>query len=202
MEIEPNLRVFITGKTQSGKSYFAKYLLKYYKNYIIYDIKREYSKFGAVVHSLDDLKNAIYNGCNRLVYQPNDLSAEHFDEICDFIFAELKNILFLVDEVHNYCQKMKITMGFKRIITVAQGDPYNIGVIAITQRPANTHNDIISNSSLIISFKLNLEDDSKAIEKNTGIPYKDLQNLEYNHFIVYNDRDKSNLIQKFTPIKA
>jgi hypothetical protein len=94
---------------------------------------------------------------------------------------------------------MLIPENFKKIITIGQGNPYNIGVICITQRPQNTHNDIISNSSLIVCFKLNLERDAKIIYEMTGIPIESIQNLQYNHFFIYNDRDEIS-ISKHNPI--
>lgn len=200
MKIAPNLRIFITGKTQSGKSHFCKWLLKSFPARIIYDLKREYTAFGVQVHSLATLRFAVQTGYNKIVYQPEDLSIEHFNEVCGFIFRYLRNCVFVVDEVHNFCYKSFIPMEFKRLITIAQGQPYNIGIIAISQRPANTHNDILGNASIIVAFKLHLQHDAKAISDMTGIPAEELQGLEYYHFYVYNDRDKDSIISKHQPI--
>ena len=200
MKIEANLRIFITGKTQSGKSYLAKSILQQFNNRVIYDIKREYSDLGLVVRSFKDFERAIKGGCNKVVYQPEDLSQEHFNDVCGFIYKNLKNIMFCVDEVHNFCTKSFIPFEFKKLITITQGDPYRIGVISITQRPANTHNDVISNSSLYIAFKLNLRNDIKAVEESTGIPEEQLRELPYRWFFVYNDRSEKETITKHKPL--
>ena len=200
MDIEPNLRIFITGKTQSGKSYLTKKLLTQYENRVVYDIKREYNQFGLIVHEVSEMEEAFNKGCNKVVYQPNDLTTEHFNEFCGWIWRNLRNIVLVVDEVHNFSTCSFIPMEFKRIITVGQGEPYHIGVIAITQRPANTHNDIKSNASLYIAFRLNLDADAKAVQDHTGIPAEQLKELPYKHFFIYNDRSESDAITRHTPL--
>lgn len=199
--IKPNLRISIFGKTQSGKSYFAKKLVANYENRIMYDLKREYSHLGVCVNSLHALDNAVRSGCTKIVYQPIDIEVDHFDMICNYIWRNLRNIVFLVDEVHKYCTKFKIPENFNTLVTVGQGDPYNIGIIAITQRPANVHNDVISQSSIIVAFRLNLFSEAETVSKNTGIPIDILQNLTYHHYMIYNDTDTTgNSIQKYDPI--
>lgn len=200
MDIEPNLRVFITGKTQSGKSYFNKKLLLSYPNRLVYDLKREYSALGFVVTDLEGLRLAINAGHRQVVYQPQDLSTEHFNDVCAFIFRFLRNIVFCVDECHNWATKSFIPLEFKRLITVAQGEPYNIGIIALTQRPANVHNDILSNASLIIVFKLHLQHDIKAVSEMTGIEPQDIASLDYYHHIIFNDRDRETPIRRCVPV--
>lgn len=199
MKINPNLRVFITGKTQSGKSYLAKTIIKNLNNRLIYDVKREYSQLGAVVNNLEQLHSAVKSGVTKLVYQPINFSVDHFDSVCNYVVTYLKNIMFCVDEVHLFCPKHLISSEFKRMITTCQSDPYNIGVICITQRPANVHNDVISQSSIVICFKLNLQHDAKFVSMFTGIDETEIRNIKYRHFYVYNDREDQS-IQLFKPI--
>lgn len=186
MKLASNLRIFITGKTQSGKSYLSAHLLSKCENRIIYDLKRkDFNHLGLKVHNLEDLKTALRNGCNKIVYQPNDLHEDHFNDFCGFVFSNLKNIMLCVDEVHKFCTKHKIPNNFNSLVTIGQGDPYNIGIVAITQRPANVHNDVISSSTIIISFRLNLKADAEAV---TGIDANEIQKLPHRHFLVFDDR--------------
>jgi len=171
-----------------------------YDNRIIYDLKGEYTNFGAVVHSIGELDRAIKGGCCRIVYKPTDLSPDHFDDVCEYIFLNLKSLVFVVDEVHKFVTKHKIPPAFNSLITVAQGEPSEIGVISLSQRPANVHNDILSSSSLIISFKLNLKTDADAVSKLTGIISEELQGLPYYHFYIYNDHVQDNSIVFCKPI--
>jgi hypothetical protein len=101
-------------------------LLSQYKNRIVYDIKREYSDYGLIVKAIEELDDAIKSGCNKIVIQPHDLSSDYFNEVCEYIFFKLRNIVFIVDEVHNYISKSYIPMGFKRLITVAEGKELRI----------------------------------------------------------------------------
>jgi len=188
MRIEPNLRIFATGKTQSGKSHLAKRIIQPAANRIIYDIKREYTGFGAVVHNFSRFEQAVRAGVSRIVYQPEDLGLDEFNRVCWYVCRRLKNILFVVDEVHNFCTKSSIPDGLKYLITVCQGEPYNIGFFGISQRPANVHNDILSNASVWFVFSLNLDRDAKAVEDNTGMPIEVIKALPYRHFCIFNDR--------------
>lgn len=197
LRLEPNLRVFITGKTQSGKTYLTKQIIRGSQNVLVYDLKREYGDFGAVVHSIPEMMRAFTGGCTRVIYQPEDLSPEHFNDVCGFIFQCLKRVLFVVDEVHKFCPKHKIPANFNTLVTVCQGEPYKIGVVAITQRPANVHNDVISSSSVIIAFRLNLKTDAEAV---TGIPAERIMQLQKHHFLVFDDRETESPVREFKPV--
>jgi len=197
MKISPSLRIFITGKTQSGKTWLTKGIIGQFPNRFIYDIKREYGLLGLVCHNIEDVRAALGKGQTKIIYQPTELSSEHFDDVCKFIFYNLRNIVFCVDEAHKFAPKFKIPPYFNSLITICQGEPYCIGVIAITQRPANIHNDIISSSTIIISFRLNLKSDAEAV---TGIPAEKILSLPQYHYAMFDDRKHENpiTIQKST----
>ena len=197
MKLAPNLRIFITGKTQSGKTFLTKSIIKQFNNFIVYDIKRQYGELGAKVHSIENIKAELLKGNTKLIYQPVDLSPEHFDEVCKYIFFNLKNILFVVEEAHKFATKHKIPPYFNSLITMCQGEPYFIGVISITQRPANIHNDIISSSTIVISFKLTLQSDAEAV---TGIEAKTIHELPQFHYAKFDDRIYTNPVSIHKPI--
>lgn len=186
MIIDPKVRIFVTGRTQTGKSHFCKSIVAKTSNFIVYDPKREYGAYGAVVRDLLGLHSAFVGGCHKVVFQPNNLSPEYFDLVCLYIYNNLSNIVFIVDEVHIFCTKHKITPNFKNVITVKQSD--GVGVIAITQRPANVHNDVLSQSTIIISFKLNLLADAQAVSDLTDIDISVIRDLPLRHFIYFDDR--------------
>lgn len=202
MILEPWLRVFVCGKTQSGKSHLVKrVILPQLANILVYDIKREYGEHGVVCHTLEQIVRAFHDGVRRVIYQPTDLSMDHFDRLCAWVWDTLRNVTLVVDEVHNFCTSSVISPAFKRLITVAQGEPYRIGVVAISQRPANVHNDIKSNASLWFVFRLFLEADVRAVEMSSGIPGESVRSLGQHCFLVYDDRAPAgNEIVEFSPV--
>ena len=199
MKIEPNRRISVFGVTQSGKTFFVKKIISQIRNYIIYDIKREYSSFGVVVHTLQGFKEALKNKLNHIVIQPLDLSPEHFDSYCEIIFKHLKNITFIVDEEHKFCTKSKMPYWFNSIVTIAQGKEFKIGVIGITQRPSNVHNDMITQSTIIISFMVKAHD-AKAVNRFTGIPIQSLESLPQYYFYLYDEYNYCKRYYKHSPI--
>jgi len=176
----------VTGKTQSGKTSLVKKLLPTYRNYIVYDVKRQYGTLGAIIHNISELDLAVKNGCSRLIYQPNTLDIDHFNTVCEWIYTHLRHILFVVEEVHKFATKHKIPTHFNTIITVAEGDPHYIGVMSISQRPANVHNDVLTQTSVTISFRHNSPSDAEAV---AGIPANTILELLPYHYAVFNDAD-------------
>jgi DNA helicase HerA-like ATPase len=199
MKIDANRRMSVFGVTQSGKTYFVKQIISSIPNVIIYDIKREYSQFGTVVRTPEGFKEAIRRGIKRIVIQPLDLSPEYFDRFCEIIFKTLKNIMLVVDEAHKYCTKSKITYWFNSLVTITQGKEFRIGIIAITQRPANMHNDMITQSTAIISFMVKGHD-AKAVSRFTSIPIEALERLPQHYFYIYDEYNYNKRYYKHTPI--
>lgn len=199
MRIDPNIRITVLGMTQSGKSYFVKNLLKSYSARLIYDIKGEYKDFGVVVHDLKSLRETFLSGCDKVVYHTENLSFEHFDEVCKFVYMHLKNIVFVVDEAHNFCSKAYIPEYFKRIITVCQGVPYKIGVIAVSQRGQNLHNDILGNSTVWRIFQVERLD-AEYLSKRIKVSSEELENLPPHHSFTYNNRAGGQRLFKNPPI--
>lgn len=197
IKIKTNQRIFITGKTQSGKTNFAKYLIRQLKNYIIYDIKREYSSFGIVVHTKKEFLTSLKRGYSQIVIQPNDLSKENFNEICQTIFQKLTNIILIVDEVHKFCTKSSIPYYLNAIVTV--GASLGIGFMGISQRCANVHNDILASSEYIISFYQFLDNDINKLKEFLGTEAEKLKNIEYYYFLMFSIFDKK--IKFYKPIK-
>ena len=196
MKIKSNLRISIFGKVQSGKTTLAKLLIMMLDCRLIYDIKRQYSDFGVIVRSISELHSVFSAGCDKVVYQPNDISIEHFNDVCKFIYFNVRNITFIVEEVHSFCKKLLIPEYFNKLILLCEGDPYFIGVWSISQRPANVHNDIITQSSIIVSFKLH-PDDAKAV---IMIPVNTILDLRQFCFAVFDDREYSENVKVYDPI--
>lgn len=188
MRIAQNKRVLIAGKTQSGKSFFIKKaILPKLSAYIIYDIKREYGSFGVVVHSLGELKERLKDDCKKIVYQMSNISAQHFGEVSDFIYANLRNFVFVVDEIQNFVTRSAIPDGFKRLVCIGEGEPRRLGIIGATQRPANVHADFKGNVSVCVAFRFVSPLDTGALSHFFG--EDSLKSLEKYHFLVWNESE-------------
>ncbi len=196
MQIKTNQRVFITGKTQSGKTNFAKYLIRQLKNYIIYDIKHEYSGFGIVVRNKKEFLQALSRGYSQIVIQPENLNKDFFNEICKIIFTKMTNMIFVVDEVHKFCTKNNIPYYLNAIVTV--GASLKIGFIGISQRCANVHNDIIASSEYIISFYQFLDNDINKLKEFLGADAEKLKTIDYFYFLSFSIFEKK--IRFYRPI--
>lgn len=199
LNIAPNRRVFIAGQTQSGKTNLVQNLISKLSNFFILDIKWQYSEFGAIVHSIADLELAARSGVTKFIYQSYSIDVEEFNQICKFILYNLKNITFIVEEVQNFCSKHSIPEYFKSLITMSQGDSQQfaskVGVWCISQRPANVHNDIIT-QGMVITFHLH-EIDADAL---LVIPRDMILSLGRFWFAVWDDLKQSDNITIFPPL--
>jgi hypothetical protein len=202
IKLAPNLRMLICGQTQSGKSTFTQRVLMQIDNRIIYDVKRQYGGFGAIVQSIEELRQALLAGCNKLVFWPPDVSPEYFDMVCEFIFFNLQNLTFIVEEVQQFVTKMRIPPYFKNLITMCQGEApgiaSNIGIVAISQRPANVHNDIITQSMIVVSFMLD-PIDAEALD--VRISKAVIASLKPFEFALYDGRQYVDKVTVHAPLR-
>jgi hypothetical protein len=189
MKINPRTRGFVAGKTQVGKTFFVKSIIKSTKRYIIYDTKHQYGGFGMLVRSLEQLKTAIFNRCTRVVYQPENYSTEHFDKICEFIRFNLQNFLFVIEEIQVYVSKGIMPDNFQYIITAMEEK--GVGILATSQRPQAVHNDFLGNLSWCQCFRICLYADAVAMSKIVRVSVDDL--LKLRDYWSYNFNDKAEI---------
>ena len=209
MEIRTSQRLFITGRTRSGKSVFAKSLLGLYPRVCIHDRKWEHNSLTSagyiIVNNLKGLVKALKDGKKRVLYQPADPSAEDFDVFCNVLYA-LGNICVVIDEAQSLTSASKIPYWYSEILRL--GAIRNVGVISITQRPKGIANVIISEAEYVVAFRLSLEDDRKKVISTIGkvctLPNGKtkstddvLRTLEPYHFVLF-DGDKPTIC---SPIK-
>lgn len=190
-EMNPYARHTFLGCTQSGKSYRVKNfiippLLRIVNRVIIYDPKNEYAGptkkdicypdgiRGVIVDTVEKIDQAIHvHNADLIVIQPNadliDDEMEFFDSVCQYIYRNrfnLKNTILIVDEAESVAPKYKIPKYFNSIIKQLQA--FKIGVICITQRAAELHNSILSQSEYLFVFFLHEPADLKAIRDRVG----------------------------------
>ncbi len=191
--IPANVRVMLTGITQTGKTTLVKMLLRSVARFIIYDTKQQYSALGHVVHNLQDLHAALKAGVTRFVYQSANVTPEDFDQVCRYVYLYLRNMLLVVEELQIFCSYSKITPWFMKLLTISQGENYNgashVGVWGITQQPVRVHWDFKSQVSIIVTFRLGDKDaEDLGRVKSPLLPHAaQIVTLQRGEHIVYSE---------------
>lgn len=164
MKIASNERVVIFGTTQSGKSTLFRYLVRLYKRVIVYDPMHQHNALGRIVHN-PDLLLAAFREHNKVVFQPNEDTLANFEQVCKLCLG-LSNFLFAVEEAHYYARKTFLPPKFGQLLKT--GANRGIGVVAISQRPAELHNTVISLAAHRVSFILDMQSDIEVLHDYFG----------------------------------
>ena len=161
IKINANERVFVTGKTGSGKSVLVKnLLLPQLDNFVIYDYKHEIElpPPAVVFTSLDDFRH--YPNTQQIIYRPQLADSTEFNGLCYRIFRRGANVL-VMDEVADHTTASKIEP--QHDIIMRLGRSRGVGCINCTQRPIGVHNNIISQSEHYFIFETTLPGDRKKL---------------------------------------
>ena len=152
----------IFGKKGEGKTSRAKQILDLVPNLPrwIWSPQRpleNYSGYGEPVTSIEDLKYGAYlfNG---------DYTRENFKRFCTRAFHNIRNIILVIDDVHEQCTKQFISQEFESLIL--SGRNRGISSIFISPTPAKVHNSILSQCSHIFSYKLTLQSQIEWLRDN------------------------------------
>lgn len=166
--------IVIVGMAQQGKSYLLEALIKqelqgwrdkqgdHLINWWLFDPRHQHRNplLGAkIVNSLDELQEG------KIIFQPPEDAKGLFEEFC-MASRQIWNLVIIVEEVQLFCTKASMPYHFNEIVTTGcnHGNTY----IALTQRPAEIHNAILSNSHHRIIFRLQWLTDKDVIGKWTG----------------------------------
>jgi len=189
MEIKSNERLFITGATNSGKSYWLKKQIPQLERFIFYDPKCEHNDIDAIlIRSIPDLKLALEKGVKKIVYRPFFLSDEIFEGICEIAWYE-GNITLVIDEIADHSNSSKISSWHS--VLMRMGRTKGVGVWNCTQRPrACLHNTILSETTHIICFSLFLETDRKKLTESFNELFYEANTLDKWNYIYFHVGDK------------
>jgi len=185
MEFKSSDRIFVTGQTGSGKSYFVtKAILPRLRCFVFYDYKRDFSNLPyRKVTTLQEVYDEVRNNKSfRLVFQPFDASDDIFDELCRTVYTK-GNCTLVIDEVARHSKPAKILFWHDTLMRL--GRSRNVGIINTTQRPRDIHNNLLSESQIFFVFQLNLSTDKEKLRGVMGDIA--LNALDKFQFIYYNN---------------
>lgn len=197
--ITSDSRVFVTGKTGSGKTHFTKTILwNMYHAKVYHDVKHEELTKDSLLltrndtyqaHGIQELIGLLNKGITSIVYLPpmgldDSRDQDDFNRLCEVLYKR-GNICLFVDEVTAVCNQHQMTTFHKEIMV--RGRTRNVGIVNLSQRPKEIPNNIITESEHQFIFKLSL--DSDIIKLKGIIPKKyheQMYNLKLYHFIYNN----------------
>ena len=176
-----NQDITILGAKGSGKSYLATHFLQNFHGMtcFVWDMNHQFSDSRSMVfHNLDDMIEAVKEAKNhpiKCILQDFNKDESQFRKFCRFVFNYGNCICFL-DELHSYVGKNKMMKEFNDLIL--SGRPRGISMICISSRPASIPNNVLSNTSHVFAFRLNLESDTEFLESYVGTEVWQLMNQD------------------------
>lgn len=192
--------IFICGSSGTGKSTLLEHLLKTYLTvgYIfwVWDINDQYH-FTNIVYDLEDL------AYRPLIYKVQTGSNDEF-----IAFIKKANsithsdgnsyLIVAIEEAQQYAPKYNLPPELASLVRVGRNKKRTF--ISVSQRPAQIHNDVISNTHHRFIFRLDLPSDIEYMEKWTAIPKEQIQKLP-NYYFWYQS-PKYQIKQLHEPLKV
>jgi len=159
IEFSSDERMFITGKTGSGKTYFSRYLTRSLPRLVVLDPKFSLGKWGLSEWNKESRK-ALSEGENiriRVTWTERGESMKFWDSVMWEVF-ETSNVVIYIDEIYALApQRNWMPEIMQRIYT--QGRELGIGVIGTSQRPRWIPPFTITECEHFVMFRLQKKDD-------------------------------------------
>jgi energy-coupling factor transporter ATP-binding protein EcfA2 len=181
IEIAPNSRVFITGKTGSGKTHLSKEILSQVDRLVVFDPKDNLSDDMDLVpiRRRENWRRFVRGYPVRLQVSHDiakDDDIEYYHNVFRDVFA-IGDCMVYIDELLSVVKSsVDLPKWLKAIYTRGREPRYkgnriiggNIGVVACTQRPAHIPVFCMTESEEFFVFQLQNPDDRKKVAAYTS----------------------------------
>jgi len=188
--LQTDRHVFVAGKTRSGKTVLVQSFLNTLPRVVVHDQKGEWGNYAArnhyyIVHTPGELDVLLNKGASRVIYQPaaGDESLDGFDDFCEVVYRQY-NLNLVIDEAASYCRSNQVPKWTSALLRLGNGR--GVGVISLTQRPRDVSNVLLSESVIIVAFRLQLRTDRTKIIETIGTEVEGVTTGEWRQMIGYN----------------
>ena len=202
MQFRARDKILILGASECGKSYLGRQIQSLYKHKIIIDAADEYNDTTVYTIFSDLTKFAEYlNQINfdrpkefSIVFKfydgiEDEIKTDIFNRICQMVWS-FKGVLFVVEETHEFCTPHKMPNWFA--LLEKKGRHREIGVLKVTQRPADIHKGILSECQHIFIGRLQATNDIDYVSNFIDSKFN-LRTLQDRNFFYYS-KDQKKLI--------
>lgn len=177
-----NKQIVIVGLRGTGKTVFAKYIIRKVKKHLVFDILNEYKpRFNRYIPKSTEVDFLKYEFC----------------KLSNFLGAFKKLDLLAIDEANRIAPPRKALLP-EIAELVDFGRHKALTVIYIARRPVQLHTDIIELADYLVIFKLSGKNDIRYLEDLRKGLGDEVLKLPKHYFIVL---DKTRDFKIYPPIK-
>lgn len=134
-----------------------------------------------ILGSIPALVGAIRSGARGVVYVPGPVKvAAQFDLFCRIAW-ECEGARVLVEELSRVTSPSYAPQSWQNLSTA--GRHRKLELIGTAQRPAQIDKDFLGNCTLIRCYRLNYENDAKAVASVLRVAWADLMDLPDLHYL-------------------
>lgn len=172
---------YIVGRTQSGKTYFSKYLADRFDGPVLFINPQKEKLQGYIKTNYENDINDIYRELrkkSKINYIPSvddETAAKELKFLVDYLFQKklpkFDPVLLVIDETHIFSNNKESKSTLRKIAN--RGLSYGINALFISQRFANVEYTTVTQSEQHFIFKIGFE---KEYFTRKGVPYEEIKN--------------------------